>query len=246
MKIVVIGGNGLIGTKVVRNLRALGHETIAASRDSGIDLLTGQGLAQTLEGAHTVIDLSNSPSFEDAAVLAFFETGARNLLPAEAGAGVAHHVALSIVGVDGIPDSGYMRAKVAQEKAITASTVPYTIVRATQFFEFIGGIADAYTEGNTVRLSHAMMQPIAAEDVAEAVTRIALEQPSNGTLDLAGPEPIRMDELARRLLAAKHDPRTVETNPDAGYFGAKVTDHSLVPAGEALIGATHFQDWLNR
>ena len=246
MKIVVMGGNGLIGARVVKKLQDRGHEGLAASPSSGVDVLTGQGLFEILRGAEAVVDLTNSSSFDDAAVLSFFETSARNLLPAEAAAGVRHHVALSIVGADGIPDSGYMRAKVAQENAIKAAKTPYTIVRATQFFEYIRGIADAGTEGKVVRLSNVLMQPVAADDVAETVTEATIAPPRNGTVELAGPERFRLDELARRLLQAEHDPRTVTTDANAGYFGAKVNDQSLVPSGGSLIGSTYFQRWLDQ
>ena len=245
MKIVVIGGNGLIGKKLVNRLRASGNDAVAASPASGVDVLTGAGLADVLKGAQVVVDVTNSPSFEDAAVLNFFQTSARNLLPAEAAAGVGHHVALSVVGADRLPDSGYMRAKVAQEKAIKAATVPYTIVRATQFFEFIGGIADGSTEGKTVRLPPALMQPIAADDVATAVADISLGRPLNGTIELAGPEAIRMDELARRFLTAKRDPRQVSTDVHARYFGTEVDDRSLTPGKDPRIAPTRFEDWLS-
>jgi uncharacterized protein YbjT (DUF2867 family) len=245
MKIVVIGGNGLIGKKVVNRLRASGNDAVAASPASGVDVLTGAGLADALRGAQVVVDVTNSPSFEDAAVLNFFQTSARNLLPAEATAGVGHHVALSVVGADRLPDSGYMRAKVAQEKAIKAAAVPYTIVRATQFFEFIGGIADGSTEGKTVRLPPALMQPIAADDVATAVADISLGRPLNGTIELAGPEAIRMDELARRFLSAKRDPRQVSTDVHARYFGTEVDDRSLTPGSDPRVAPTRFEDWLS-
>jgi uncharacterized protein YbjT (DUF2867 family) len=245
MKIVVMGGNGLIGAKVVRKLQDRGHEALAASPKSGVDVLTGKGLSEILQGAQGVVDVTNSPSFDDTAVLTFFEMSARNLLPAEATAGVSHHVALSIVGADGIPDSGYMRAKVAQEKAIKAAKTPYTIVRATQFFEYIHGIADASTNGNAVRLSNVLMQPVAADDVAETVANAVTTPPRNETVELAGPERFRLDELARRLLQVEHDQRTVTTDANAGYFGAKVNDQSLVPRGASLMGKTHFQSWLD-
>jgi len=245
MKIVVIGGSGLIGRNLVKRLREGGHDAVAASPASGVDTLTGAGLAEALKGAQVVVDVTNSPSFEDAAVLKFFETSARNLLPAEAAAGVGHHVALSVVGADRVPDSGYMRAKVAQEKAIKAATVPYTIVRATQFFEFIGGIADASTEGKTVRLPPALMQPIAADDVAAALADISVGRPLNGTIEVAGPEAIRMDELARRFLSAKRDPRQVSTDVHARYYGAQVDDRSLTPGKDPRIAPTRFEDWLS-
>lgn len=246
MKIVVIGGSGLIGTKLVNNLREHGHEAVAASPDSGVDTLTGKGLAEALTGAQVVVDVSNSPSFEDAAVLKFFETSTRNLLSAEAAAGVRHHVALSVVGADRIPDSGYMRAKIAQEKLIKAAAVPYTILRATQFFEFIGRIADGSTDGNTVRLSPALMQPVAADDVAAELARVALGAPVGGIVELAGPEPIRLDELARRLLSAKHDARQVTADVHARYFGAEVNDQSLTPGDNPRVGPTRFDEWLGR
>ena len=246
MKIVVIGGSGLIGKNLVSRLRAGGNDAVAASPSSGVDTLTGAGLAEALKGAQVVVDVTNSPSFEDAAVLKFFETSARNLLPAEAAAGVGHHVALSVVGADRLPDSGYMRAKVAQEKAIKAATVPYTIVRATQFFEFIGAIADGSTEGKTVRLPPALMQPIAADDVAAALADISVGRPLNGTIEVAGPEAIRMDELARRFLSAKRDPRQVSTDVHARYYGAQVDDRSLTPGKDPRIAPTRFQDWLSR
>jgi uncharacterized protein YbjT (DUF2867 family) len=245
MKIVVIGGSGLIGTNLVNRLRAGGNDAVAASPASGVDTLTGAGLAEVLKGAQVVVDVSNSPSFEDAPVLNFFVTSARNLLPAEAAAGVRHHVALSVVGADRAPDSGYMRAKVAQEAAIKAASVPYTIVRATQFFEFVGRIADASTEGETVRLPPALMQPIAADDVAAALADVSVGRPLNGTIELAGPEAIRMDELARRFLSAKRDPRRVSTDVHARYYGAEVDDRSLTPGSDPRIGPTRFEDWLS-
>ena len=245
MKIVVIGGNGLIGKKLVNRLRASGNDAVAASPASGVDVLTGAGLAEALKGAQVVVDVTNSPSFEDAAVLNFFQTSARNLLPAETAAGVGHHVALSVVGADRLPDSGYMRAKVAQEKAIKVAAVPYTIVRATQFFEFVGGIADESTEGKTVRLPPALMQPIAADDVGGALADVSVGRPLNGTIELAGPEAIRMDELARRFLSAKRDPRQVSTDVHARYFGTEVDDRSLTPGKDPRIAPTRFEDWLS-
>jgi uncharacterized protein YbjT (DUF2867 family) len=246
MKIVVIGGSGLIGTKLVNKLREHGHEAVAASPATGVDTLTGVGLAEALEGAQVVVDVANSPSFEDAAVLEFFETSARNLLPAEAAAGVGHHVALSVVGADRLPDSGYMRAKVAQEAAVKSATVPYTILRATQFFEFIGRIADGSTIGDTVRLSPALMQPVAADDVAAALVDVAVGTPVNGTIELAGPEPLRLDELARRVLSAKQDARQVTTDAHARYFGAELDDQSLTPGDNPRIGSIRFEHWLSR
>jgi uncharacterized protein YbjT (DUF2867 family) len=244
MKIVVIGGSGLIGKKVVTNLRQHGHEVVAASRSSGVNTVTGEGLAQALAGASVVVDVANAPSWEDNAVLAFFETSGRNLLAAEASAGVGHHVALSVVGTDRLRASGYFRAKMAQEELIKASPIPYTIVRATQFFEFVGGIAQAATEGQTVRLPPALMQPIASADVAAVVADVALAEPSNGTFDLAGPEPIRQDDLVRRFLKANGDARTVITDPKALYYGLTVNDQSLTPGDQPRLGPTRFDDWL--
>jgi uncharacterized protein YbjT (DUF2867 family) len=246
MKIVVIGGSGLIGTNLVNRLRQRGHEVVAASPSSGVNTITGEGLAQAVAGAAVVVDVANSPSFEDAAVLKFFETSGRNLLPAEAAAGVGHHVALSVVGSDRLPDSGYLRAKMAQEALIKASRMPYTILRATQFFEFVGAIAQAATEGQTVRLPPAFMQPIAADDVAAALADVTLAAPANGTIELAGPERIRMDDLARRFLRAKQDPREVITDVDARYYGAKLDDRSLTPGDNPRIGPTRYEDWLGR
>jgi uncharacterized protein YbjT (DUF2867 family) len=246
MKIVVIGGTGLIGTKLVKKLRAAGHEVAAASPSSGVNILTGEGLEAVLSGADVVVDVSNSPSFEDTAVLSFFETSARHVLPAEARAGVKHHVALSVVAADRNPDSGYMRAKVAQEKAIKGAKVPYTIVRATQFFEFLGAIADASTQGNTVRLSSGLMQPLAADDVVAALADVAVQPPLNGTIDVAGPEALGVDELVRRLFLAKGDPRQVQGDAEARYFGAKVDERSLRPAAHPRIGATRFDEWLRQ
>jgi uncharacterized protein YbjT (DUF2867 family) len=243
MKIVVLGGTGLIGSKVVRILREQNYEVLAASA-STIDLLTGRGLSEALQDTQVVVDLTNSPSFEDSAVLNFFETSARNLCPAEAAAGVRHHVALSIVGADRMGNLGYMRAKVAQEKAIKSSGIPYTIVRATQFFEFIGSLADAGTEGGIVRLSNVLMQPIAAEDIAGAVAKIALQNPKNGYINVAGPERRRQDELARELLKAKNDPRQGGTDPNLGYFGGQVPENALVPDHDEVLGTVRFSDWL--
>jgi uncharacterized protein YbjT (DUF2867 family) len=246
MKIVVIGGSGLIGSKLVKILRERGNEVVPASPATGVDTLTGKGLDEALKGAQVVVDVSNSPSFEDAAVLKFFETSTRNLMPAETNAGVKHHVALSIVGADRNPDSGYLRAKIAQEKLIKASTIPYTILRATQFFEFIGGIADGSTEGNTVRLTPAKLQPIAADDVAAAVARVAMDPPINGTIELAGPEPIPLAELARKFLAAKHDKRQVIADAKVRYFGAELNDKSLAPGDNPRLGKIRFEEWLRR
>jgi uncharacterized protein YbjT (DUF2867 family) len=244
MKIVVIGGTGLIGTKLVHNLRERGHEVLAASPSSGVNTVTGEGLAQALAGAQVVVDVSNAPSWEDNAVLAFFETSGRNLLAAEATAGVRHHVALSVVGTDRLLASGYFCAKMAQENLIKASSIPYTIVRATQFFEFVGGIAQLSTEGQTVRLPPVLMQPIAADDVAAVLADVALAEPLYGTFDLAGPELIRQDDLVRQFLNATGDARTVITDPKALYYGITVNDQSLTPGDHPRIGATRFEDWL--
>jgi uncharacterized protein YbjT (DUF2867 family) len=246
MKIVVIGGSGLIGSKLVNLLRQRGYEVVAASPASGVNTLTGEGLADALAGAQVVVDVANSPSFEDRAVLEFFQTSGRNLLAAETAAGVGHHVALSVVGADRLADSGYMRAKVAQVNLIKASGVPYTIVRSTQFFEFAGGIVQSATEGQTVRLPPALMQPIVSDDVAAALADISVAAPRNGTVELAGPEPIRMDELVRRFLSAKRDARTVIPEIHARYFGAELTDQSLTPGANPRIGPTRFVDWLAR
>jgi uncharacterized protein YbjT (DUF2867 family) len=246
MKIVVVGGSGLIGTKVVKNLRQHGHEVVAASPSSGVNTLTGEGLAEALAGARVVVDVANSPSFEDRAVLEFFETSGRNLLAAEASAGVEHHVALSVVGTDRLLASGYFRAKMAQESLIKASKIPYTIVRATQFFEFVGAIAQSATEGQTVRLPPVLMQPVVSDDVAAALAEVAVEEPVNGTVELAGPEPIRLDELVRRFLGANRDARKVTTDVHALYFGTVVNDQSLTPGDNPRIGPTHFEDWLSR
>src|SRR5689334_4878454 len=227
MKIVVIGGTGLIGKKVVKILTQKGHEAVAASPSSGVNTITGEGLAKVLAGAQVVVDVANAPSWEDKAVLEFFETSGRNLLAAEATAGVTHHVALSVVGTERLLASGYFRAKMAQENLIKAAKVPYTIARATQFFEFVGGIAQFSTEGQTVRLPPALMQPIAADDVAAILADLAAGEPLNGIVEMAGPEPIRMDELVRRYLTATHDARTVTTDPSARYYGVAVNDQSL-------------------
>ena len=246
MKIVVIGGSGLIGKKLVNNLRQRGHQVVAASPSLGINTLTGEGLADALAGAAVVIDVANSPSFEDKAVLEFFQTSGRNLLAAEATAGVGHHIALSVVGTDRLLASGYFRAKMAQENLIRASSIPYTIIRATQFFEFVGSIAQSATDGQSVRLPPAMMQPIVSDDVAAALADIAVEQPLNGTIELAGPEPIPMDELVRRFLSANRDARKVTTDVHAGYFGTAVNDQSLTPSDNPRLGPTRFEDWLSR
>ncbi len=246
MKIVIIGGSGLIGTKLASELRRRGQEVVAASRSSGIDAMTGAGLAAAMAGAEVVVDVANSPSFEDAAVLAFFETTGRNLLAAEATAGVKHHVALSVVGTDRLLESGYFRAKMAQEELIKASTTPYTIVRATQFFEFVDGIVHLQTEGQTVRLPRTYLQPIHSDDVAAAVADAALAAPVNGTIELAGPERIRLDDLVRRFLSAKQDSRQVIADEQARYFGARVDDRTLCPGEHPRLGTTRFDEWLDR
>jgi uncharacterized protein YbjT (DUF2867 family) len=244
LKVVVIGGSGLIGKRLVNNLRQQGHEVVAAPPSSGVNTLTGEGLAQAITGAQVVVDVANSPSFEDKAVLEFFETSGQNLIAAEAASGVGHHVALSVVGADRLPDSGYMRAKVAQERLIRSAEIPYTIVRATQFFEFVGAIAASGTDGNTVRRPAALMQPIAAQDVSAALADIAVNDPVNGTVELAGPEPIRMDEFVRRFLAATGDVSQVATDAEARYYGAVVDDRSLTPGNNPRLGPTRFDDWL--
>jgi len=246
MKIVVIGGSGLIGTKLVKNLRQHGHDVVAASPSSGVNTLTGEGLAEAVTGAQVVVDVANSPSFEAKAVLEFFETAGRNLLAAEATAGVGHHVALSVVGTDRPLASGYFRAKMAQENLIKASKIPYTILRSTQFFEFVSGIAQSATDGQTVRLSPALVQPIVSDDVAAALVQVVVEAPLNGTVELAGPEPIRLDELVRRFLSAHRDAREVTTDVHALYFGTELNDQSLTPGDNPRIGPTRFEDWLSR
>ena len=246
MKIVVIGGSGLIGSKVVKNLLQRGHEVVAASPSTGVNTITGEGLAEALAGAQVVVDVANAPSWEDQAVLEFFEKSGRNLLAAEAAAGVGHHVALSVVGTERLLASGYFRAKLAQENLIKASPIPYTIVRATQFFEFVGSIAQFATEGATVRLPSALMQPILSDDVAGALADIALGEPINGMVELAGPEPIRQDELVRQFLSATGDARKVITDVHARYYGIEVNDQSLVPGDNPRLGPTRFEDWLRR
>jgi uncharacterized protein YbjT (DUF2867 family) len=246
MKIVVIGGSGLIGTKLVSRLREKGHEVVAASPNSGVNTITGEGLADALAGAQVVVDVANSPSFEDRAVLEFFQTSGRNLLGAEAVAGVRHHVALSVVGSDRLPDSGYLRAKLAQENLIKAAKIPYTIVRSTQFFEFVPGIAQSATAGQTVRLSPAQLQPIGSDDVADAMADATLGAPINGTIEIAGPERIPLDELARRFLRATQDKRQVVADAHARYFGAELDDQSLTPGDNPRLGSIRFEDWLSR
>lgn len=244
MKIVVIGGTGLIGSKVVRKLREHGHEAVPASPESGVDTLTGTGLAEVLDGAQVVVDVSNSPSFADDDVLNFFRTSTGNLLSAEKAAGVGHHVALSVVGTERLAESGYFRAKNAQEKLIRDSGRPYSIVHATQFFEFVSSIAQAATDGDTVRLSDARIQPMAADDVAGAVSRTALGAPLNASIEVAGPEQFGLDELVREGLAYRGDPREVVTDPDGRYFGARLEKDTLLPGPEAQLSATRFEDWL--
>src|SRR5438045_6268852 len=244
MKIIVIGGTGLIGTKVVKKLRDKGHEVVAASPSKGINSVTGEGLAEALVGAQVVVDVANAPSWEDKAVLEFFETSGRNLLAAEAAAAVGHHVALSVVGTDRLLASGYFRAKMAQENLIKASSIPYTIVGATQLFAFVGGSAQSATEGQTVRLPPVLMQPIAADDVAAVMADVALAEPLNGTFDLAGPEPIRQDDLVRQFLNATGDARKVMSDASALYYGLTVNDQSLTPGDNPRLGPTRFEDWL--
>jgi uncharacterized protein YbjT (DUF2867 family) len=246
MKIVVIGGTGLIGSKTIPILRQAGHEVVAASPRSGVNTITGEGLKEVMASAQVAIDLANSPSFEDKAVLEFFETSGRNLLAAEAEAGVRHHVALSIVGTDRTPDNGYFRAKVAQEKLIVASGIPYTIIRATQFMEFLGAIAASGTDGNVVRISPGLFRPIASDDVAAIVADVALAAPRNGIVEIAGPECAPFNEIIARYLKAVGDPREVVRDPEARYFGGKVDEHSLVPLGQARLGRIGLDEWLRR
>jgi uncharacterized protein YbjT (DUF2867 family) len=246
MKIVVIGGTGLIGSKLVARLREQGHEAVPASPDSGVNTLTGEGLSEVLAGAQVVVDVSNSPSFDDEAVLAFFELSSRNLLTAEEAAGVGHHVALSVVGTDRLSESGYFRGKIAQETLIKGSPIPYSIVHATQFFEFVKSIADAAADGDTVRLAPVLIQPIAADDVAAAVGRTAVGPPLNGIVEVAGPEQFQLDELIRRGLEARNDPRQVIADPEARYFGARLDERTLVPGDDARLAETHFEEWLDQ
>jgi uncharacterized protein YbjT (DUF2867 family) len=246
LKIVVIGGTGLIGSKTVTILRRSGHEVVAASPNTGVNTITGEGLKEAMAGTQVVVDLANSPSFEDRAVLEFFETSGRNLLAAEAAAGVRHHVALSIVGTDRSPDSGYFRAKVAQEKLIEKSSIPYTIIRSTQFLDFLGRIADSGTDGGMVRMSPGLFQPIAADDVAAVVADVALAPPRRGIVEIAGPERAPFSEFVARYLKAVGDPRKVVSDPEALYFGARVEERSLVPLGEARLGRIGFDEWLRR
>jgi uncharacterized protein YbjT (DUF2867 family) len=246
MKIIVMGGTGLVGSKLVTKLREHGHEAVAASPNSGVNTLTGEGLADALKGASVVVDVTNSPSWEDTAVLKFFETSTRNLLTYEASAGVGHHVALSVVGTERLLESGFFRAKIAQENLIKASSIPYSIVRATQFFEFVKNIADFSTDGDRVSLPPVLIQPMAADDVARAVGRIAAGSPVNGTVEAGGPEQFRLDELIRRGLAARKDPREVIANPHARYFGIEVSERTLLPGNDARLGETRFETWLSQ
>ena len=245
MKVVVIGGSGLIGSKLVKFLQGKGHDVLAASPSLGVNAVTGEGLDQALKGAQVVVDVANAPAWEDQAVLEFFEKSSRNLLAAEASAGVKHHVALSVVGTERLLASGYFRAKLAQENLIQAGKIPYTIVRATQFFEFVGAIAQSATNGQTVELPPAMMQPIVSDDVAAGLAEVALAEPVNGVVELAGPEKIPMDELVRRFLNAKNDVRQVTTSTQARYFGTEVNDQSLTPGANPWLGKTRFADWLS-
>ena len=246
MKIVIIGGTGLIGSKVVEKLGEAGHEPLAASPDTGVNTLTGEGLAEALEGADIVVDVANAPNWDDTAVLDFFLTSTRNTLAAEAVAGVKHHVVLSVVGADRLPESGYMRAKVAQEDAVKAGSVPYSILRASQFFEFIGRIVDSGSTGEAIHLPSAFVQPESADDVASTLADVTVNAPVNGVIELGGPEQFRMDELARRFLEAHHDARLVETDDNAPYFGAVLQAHSLTPGPDARIAPTRFEEWLSQ
>ncbi|MGH9360255.1 MAG: SDR family oxidoreductase [Terriglobia bacterium] len=246
MKIVVIGGTGLIGSKLVKKLREQGQEVVAASPASGVNSVTGEGLADALKGASVAVDVTNSPSWEDAAVMKFFETSTRNLLAYEATAGVGHHVALSVVGMERLLESGFFRAKMAQENLIKDSSIPYSIVRATQFFEFVKGIADFSTEGSKVRLPTALIQPMAAGDIAIAVGRVATGSPVNGTVEVGGPEKFHLDELVRRGLAAWKDPREVVADPHARYYGVELSENTLVPGDDARLGETRFETWLTQ
>ncbi|MGH9874648.1 MAG: SDR family oxidoreductase [Pyrinomonadaceae bacterium] len=246
MKIVIIGGTGLIGSKLVAKLSVLGHEAVPAAPNTGVNTLTGVGLAEVLKGAQVVVDVSNSPSFEDAAVMNFFQTSTRNLLSYEAEAGVGHHVALSVVGSERLPESGYLRAKVAQEKLIKEGPIPYTIVHATQFFEFTKRIADEATVGNSVCLPPVLFQPMAADDVATALCKVATSSPLNSNLEIAGPEVFRFDELIRQRLSALNDSREIVADLNARYFGTELSERSIVPGVDAQLGETRFEDWLSR
>jgi uncharacterized protein YbjT (DUF2867 family) len=246
MKVVIIGGTGLIGSKLVTRLRAQGHEAVPAAPNTGVNTLTGEGLSAALHGASVVVDVSNSPSFDESAVMEFFTTSTRNVLKFAAAAGVKHCVALSVVGTERMQDSPYLRAKNAQETLIKGGGIPYSIVHATQFFEFVKRIADEATDGTTVRLPHVLFQPMAADDVATAVVRVAVGPPLNGTVEVAGPEEFRFDDLIRRALRARNDPRDVIADPHARYFGAELGERSLVPAGEARLGEIRFEEWLSQ
>lgn len=244
MKIVVIGGTGLIGSKLVERLRQAGHAPLAASPDTGVNTITGEGLPEALQGAEVVVDVSNAPVMDDAGVLNFFETSSRNLLAAEVAAGVNHHVVLSVVGADRLPDSGYLQAKIAQEEIVKAKRVPYTIVRASQFYEFISRLADSNSMGEVIHLAPVLVQPESADDVAATLADVAVSEPMNGVVELGGPEQFRLDELARRVLETNNDQRLVETDPHARYFGAELDDDSLTPGDGARIAPTRFEDWL--
>jgi uncharacterized protein YbjT (DUF2867 family) len=246
MKIVVIGGTGLIGSKLVTKLREQGHEAVAAAPNTGVDTITGEGLSEVLKGTSVVVDVSNSPSWEDAAVLKFFETSTRNLLTYESAAGVGHHVALSVVGTELLSESGYFRAKIAQEKLIRESSIPYSIVHATQFFEFLKGLADISMVGDKVHLPPVLFQPMAADDVADGVAKIAVNRPVDGIVEIAGPEQFRVDELVQRRLASLKDPREVIADPNARYSGAKIRERTLLPGNDARLGKTHFETWLTQ
>jgi len=246
MKVLVIGGTGLVGSKLVKTLIEQGHEAVPASPNTGVNTVTGEGLSEAVEGAGVVVDVSNSPSLEKATALDFFSTSTANLLAAAAAAGVGHHVALSVVGTERLSESGYFRGKIAQEKLIKESSIPYSIVHATQFFEFLQGIADGATEENLVRLAPVLIQPMAADDVAMLVARTVVGPPVNGTVEVAGPEQFRLDEFIGKGLSARNDPREVIADPKARYFGAVLGERTLVPAGEAILGATQFEDWLKR
>ncbi len=246
MKIVVIGGTGLIGSKLVSKLGEHGHAAVAASLDTGVNTVTGEGLDEALEGASAVVDVSNAPAWEDAAVMEFFTTATGNLLAAEAAAGVAHHVALSVVGTERLTESGYFRAKLAQEQLIAGASMPYSIVRATQFYEFMQRIAADATDGNTVRLPPALIQPMAADDVASGVGRVSVGAPINGTVEIAGPEQFRLDELIRGALATRNDPREVVADPQARYFGINPSERTLLPGADARLAETRFADWLEQ
>jgi uncharacterized protein YbjT (DUF2867 family) len=244
MKIVVIGGTGLIGSKVVAKLKQKGHEAIAAAPNTGVNTITGEGLTDALAGAQVVVDVANSPSFEDQAAMDFFQTAGKNLTAAEVAAGIKHHVALSVVGTERLQDSGYLRAKLAQEKLIKSAPIPYTIVHATQFFEFLRAIAQSAAQGDTVHLSHALFQPMAAEDVATAVAEAALAEPVNGTLEIAGPDTFHIDEIVGKVLEYDKSPRKVVRDPEALYYGLKLNDQSLVPGPNPHLGSTKFDWWL--